>query len=632
MILGDYGESRLNNELEVVFTRHTRVKIFTPAGFDWGTRVLTLYTKDHEETLSDLEGATYTLDANGEVERTKLDRSAIFEESVDEEHTRYRFAFPALKPGCVIEYRYTITQQSWFFFPSWTFQSSIPVRWSEYRAIEPRGLAYARATKGYEAFAVNEATEVLWHFTGSAAVYLGESIAKCTQYRWVMRDLPALKEEPFITTMDDYASSVELQLAEYALRGGGSKRVLKSWDALISELLKSGHLGGMTETIGPVRELAQKVIAGKETPFDRMTAIYDYIRTTLVWNHQYRVFGNGDLGEVLESKKGTSAEVNLLLISMLRSAGIGADPVLISTRSNGRITELYPLVSQFNTIVARAVVGGTQYFLDATDPLRGRDLLPTGALNVRGLVIQEGKVEWVTLTSNRKYVHRSLADLTLDSTGGARGTLASVDEDYAAFLRRRDLVEKKSLDIARETFETEKTGFSIDSLTVLGRDSIAGPLTITAVVSSPAVAQTSGEYLYCNASILDRVNNNPFKLKVRRFPVDMAYARSFTRSTVIHIPEGYEVKELPRTVDLTSGLDEARFTRSASAENNTVQVLVRMSITATTFQPSRYESLKGFYDQIVAAEADQIVLRRIPLVRPQGAPKTVKPSKGGKTR
>jgi hypothetical protein len=112
----------------------------------------------------------------------------------------------------------------------------------------------------------------------------------------------------------------------------------------------------------------------------------------------------------------------------------------------------------------------------------------------------------------------------------------------------------------------------------------------------------------------------------------MAYARSITRSTIIHIPEGYEVKELPRTVDISSGLDETKFTRSVSVENNTVEVLVRMLINATTFQPSRYETLKSFYDQMVAAEADQIVLRRLPAARPQAVPKASRPSKGGKRR
>ncbi len=628
MVLGDYGESRLNNELHVVFTRHTRIKIFSPAGFTWGTRTLTLYAKEDLETLDHLEGATYALGAGGDVERTILDKSAIFEEKVDDEHTRYRFAFPALKPGCVIEFRYTITRSSSLFFPPWTFQASIPVRWSEYRVIEPRAMAYVRATKGYEVLAVNEETETSQPFSGVAASYFGERMVACRQYRWAMRDLPPLKEEPFMTTVDDYASSVELQLAEYAHPGGGTERVLKTWKELVDELVKSESLGQAAEPTGAVRDLTAGVVAGKESVAAKLAAIYDYVRSTFVWDGRLRVFGGGDVPAFMQTRKGSSADINLLLVSMLRSAGIQADPVLISTRSNGVITDIYPLVSQFNAILVRANAGGTQYFLDATDPLRGSDLLPQDALNVRGLVLSEGRVEWVVISSNRMYVHRLLADVTLDSAGGVRGRLESADDGYAAYFRRKDLEGKKSLEFAREVFDAERSGLSLDSIAITGQDSLAGGVRIRARVSAPAVAQVSGEYVYLTQSIVDRVKENPFKLKVRKFPVDMAYARSLSRSTVIHIPGGYEVKELPGRVEFSVGADEARFTRSAVQDKGTVQVLVRMQINVTRFAPSRYEALRTFYDRIVAAEADQIVLQKAP---PPKSPESQKPARRTKS-
>jgi hypothetical protein len=108
MLLCGYGEAMINNELGLDRTVHMRIKIFSPAGYEHGTVTIGLYTKDDAEKLSGLEGATYSLDASGEIVRTKLEKKMVFEEEIDNSTTRYRFTLPALQPGCVIEYRYKI--------------------------------------------------------------------------------------------------------------------------------------------------------------------------------------------------------------------------------------------------------------------------------------------------------------------------------------------------------------------------------------------------------------------------------------------------------------------------------------------------------------------------------------------
>jgi transglutaminase-like putative cysteine protease len=635
MVLCSYGEARINDNLGIDYNVHMRIKIFTPAGYEHGTVVLGLYTKGDAEQISDLKGATYTLDGSGEIVRTKLEKNMIFEEEIDNTTTRFRFTLPALKPGCVIEYRYKIVRESWFHISSWTFQKSIPVRWSEFRAIIPMAMAYARLLKGYERFAVKEETEVFQPFSGGAHGYFGSSPVRCTQYRWVMRDLPAFTEEAYITAVSDYASSVEMQLGEYALPGGGSRKVLKTWDAVIKELLDDKEFGDMAEPNGRVRDLTATVIVGKEKPIEKLSAMYDYVRNTIVWDGNRRVFGGGSVKDVLESKKGSSADINLLLAAMLRSAGIDAHPVILSTRANGQVTETYPMLSPFNTTVVRAKASGNDYVLDATDPLRKFDLIPTSILNVRGLVIRPGAVEWITITSPKRYVHRTAAMLTVDTTGEVHGTLESSDEEYSALAKRRDLREKKPIEIARDIFSTEKTGLTLDSVTVTGQDSVDGPLKISAQGIGASYAQVSGDFIYINPAVVDRLTSSPFKLKDRKFPVDMSYKRAFVTSMNLKIPAGYEVKELPWSVRFSVGPGDATYTRESAAVGGMIQVVMRMTINATIFQPSSYSSLKEFYEKIVTAESDQIVLKKLQALPPavkttDAAPRNRKPGKPAK--
>jgi hypothetical protein len=632
LVLCGYGEARINNELGLDYTVHMRIKMFSPAGYEHGTVAIALYTKDDAAKLSDLEGATYSLDASGEIVKTKLEKKMVFEEEIDNTSTRYRFTLPALKPGCVIEYRYKIIRESWFYIPTWTFQKSIPVRWSEFRAVIPAAIAFARFLKGYQSFAVNEETEVTQYFSGSAMAYFGGSLLRCNQYRWVMRDIPAFTDEPYITTVSDYTSSIEMQLSEYAIPGFGTKKVLKTWDAVIKEMLDDKDFGRMVEATGMVRDLTATVIAGKETPISKLTAIYNHVRNSIVWDGKRRVYGGGSLNDVLESKKGNSGDINLLLTAMLRSAGIEAQPAILSTRANGQVTEMYPMLSKFNTTVVRASASGNEYILDATDRLRKYDLIPTSILNVRALVIKPGPVEWITITSPKKYIHRAAASLTVDTTGEVRGTLESIDEEYSALAKRRDLSEKKPVEIARSVFSTEKTGLNIDTVTVTGQDSLDAPLRIYAEVTGATYAQVSGDFIYVNPTMVDRLIASPFKLKDRRFPVDMSYKRAIVDVTNLKIPPGYEVAELPYSMRLSVGAEDAKYSRESAVEGGVIQVMMRMTFNTTTFQPSSYAVLKDFYEKMVAAESNQIVLKKLPPAPPKqkASDSTAKPSKSGK--
>ena len=607
LILADFGESNINDQLGVTYTRHMRIKIVSAAGYEWGNHVITLYTKKKREILDKLEGATYSLSLDGSIQKTELDDDMIFKEKADEDFTRYRFTLPGLQPGCVIEFRYRIRYSSPFLLPTWHFQSTIPTLWSEYRTLVPTTMAYAGVTITFEPFFISESQLRNVHIGGSN--YLtGGTITECKASRWAMHDLAALHNEPYMTTMDDYTPQVRLQLAEYAAPVGITK-VLKTWDKLIEELLDDNDFGDRLDPESDVQEVAQRIAGGLNSPIEKMTAIYDHIRSTMIWSGRRRVYAQ-DLGDALKARKGDGSEINFILMSMLRSVGLTVDPVIASTRSNGRVTDVYPLVEQFNTVVARVNAGGSVYFLDATDPIRPVDLVAPELLNVTGLVVKKGPVEWVKITSNRRYRHRSFANLELDPTGEVHGRLESADDDYSALLKRRNAREKKPLDLAKQIFGSEKLGLALDSTEVSGRDTASGPIRVTTHSTGTSYAQASGDYIYLNPVVLDRWTESPFKLKKRRFPVDMSYGRDVSSVTLIRIPAGFEIKEMPK--DFQIGGEDIRFSRKTLVEGDRIKTDVSFSVLVSVFPAEVYESLCEFYNRMVAAEAEQIVLQRKP--------------------
>lgn len=610
VILCDYGTTYFDDELDMVHERHARIKILTTKGYDWGTVSVSLYTKDGTQRIGNVQGATYVLDSTGAMRTIPLDDDDIFTEKVTPERVRYKFTLPALTPGCIIEYRYRTTTTSLFFIPDWVFQHSEPVRWSEYRVRTPRSISYAFVTTGYERFEIAQRREVTQVFRPPASGYLQSSgIVDCIEYRYALANARALRDEPYITTIADYATRIDFQLSAYSLAGTGIRRILQTWPSLIDELLDAGSFGDMIDVTGDIKDVVNEVTRGLSTPQEKMRALYGWVSSSIVWDGSYRMYADKDVDEVLEAKRGNSAEITFVLLSMLKAAGIEAHPVILSTRSNGRIQEMYPILVQFNYVIARALIGGETFFLDATDPRRPLELLPTRALNVRGLVVRKGAEEWVTLESTARGISTGKALLTIDADGAIRGEVSISYQEYANLSARQDLRDKTDLEVARDELKAGEFGIEVDSVTIEHRDDHHKPLTIKAWISSSSMVQKIGDKLYLNPTVLFRITDSPFKNPRRQFPVDFAHGRESTSTVELRIPEGLEVRDTPpaRTYTIPG---KASFARGYEHDGTALKVNTSLSITAPTLEPKLYPRLRELYNRVASAHADQIVLER----------------------
>ena len=192
-----------------------------------------------------------------------------------------------------------------------------------------RRLWYSAVYQGYEPFVINETQDEDQIFSGVAQSYIGETIAHCNHHRWAVQNIPALRDEPYITTIEDYVNKVDIQLAGYAFIGGGKKQVLNSWEALAKELIEHKSFGEIIDDTRRVRKQAGEIVAGLTSQEDKMKAIYNWVAKSIVWSGNQRVFAEQEVNDVLELKRGNNAEITFLLLSLLKSVGINGDPVIL---------------------------------------------------------------------------------------------------------------------------------------------------------------------------------------------------------------------------------------------------------------------------------------------------------------
>ena len=280
---------------------------------------------------------------------------------------------------------------------------------------------------------------------------------------------------------------------------------------------------------------------------------------------------------------------------------------MLSTRGNGQIQDLYPIYSQFNYVIAQVKIGSTTYLLDATDPLRPYDLLPTKVLNTRGLVVKPGEVQWINIASVKKNIDRSMTMIHVNKDGSIIGKLEDSYSDYNSLSHRKSLADEKDVDLAKDLLKTESQGITIDSVTVSNRDSIQSPLTLVSYISSDSYTQKNGDIIYLNPYLVHRWKENPFKSKERKFAIDYGFKNGDMTVMNIYMPDGYELKEKVQNKTILVG-DFASFTRIAGIDNNMIQIINKMEIKSSLISPKYYSQLKEFYAQIVALQAEQIVL------------------------
>jgi hypothetical protein len=297
---------------------------------------------------------------------------------------------------------------------------------------------------------------------------------------------------------------------------------------------------------------------------------------------------------------------------MFKSIGIESYPVILSTRSNGKIQDQYPIVNQFNYVIAKVVLGSDVYYLDATSPFRPYDLLPQKILNVRGLVIKEDSPTWVSLSSDKRYVDSTIALVKVSDDGSIKGDFEDNYSGYGGVDIRQDIKDAKKLtDIAKSNFNTDRNGFIIDSVNIANENNISVPFVITAHVHSDSYAQSAGDMIYLNPMVVNRLYENVFKNRVRKFPVDFSYPSSITTLINLKIPNGFEIKDNVNDTTLMFGRKNMYFVRKVLVDGNLIQIKINIVRNSVIVNPDDYSVLKRYYERIVAVEAQQLVLARI---------------------
>jgi Domain of Unknown Function with PDB structure (DUF3857)/Transglutaminase-like superfamily len=611
VVMCDYGKTRVQNGETGFFVQYScirRIKIFKQEAVnEWANEQIRLRTG--AEKMVSVKASAYNLE-NGRWIETKMEKSSVFEEKIDADRYQIKFSIPNVKVGTILEYAYIINKDD-PFVRDWYFQTSIPKIHSEYRFESPIYFGYALVYYGNIPYLVKDKVTEKLPSTGAEIMSGQSALNKVDKYHWIQKDVPAFKNEPYITAAKDYISRVEFQLAYYQYPGSMMQTFFSTWEDLVQKLRDADYFGRKLKKSGTGEDLVKTLVAGKTDPKERAKAIYDYVKTTYKWNEKHNFITEQSLKDLEKSKTGTSADINLALINLLKISGLDANPILLSTRSNGQVIKEYPILDKFDNVIAHIKIGTEEIFMDATSPVRPMNMLPYEDLNGDGFFINmsDKKFKWIPLQNSFKATSYMSVDATLNESNQLVMDIANTEKGYDALDAMKLIKSKNEPTYFKETYKKLLANGKISGTSVENNGTEV--FKSKAKIATTDYVDASGNLLYLNPMLDFGLDNNPFKALERQYPVDFVYPKENLYQFSLAVPKGYKVSEVPKSTRLAWQDGSVKFDYIVEATDQKIVIKSKISLKNPVFMPAAYKELRDFYGKIASKHAEQIIFTKI---------------------
>ncbi|WP_374166196.1 DUF3857 domain-containing protein [Arcticibacter sp. MXS-1] len=607
MVLFDKADVYFDQNFDIVMERHKRVKIFNEKAKDAANVRLEYYSINHYEELYGLQAQTINL-KDGKTVITKLDKKQIFTEAVDKNQTALVFSFPDVQPGSIIEFKYQWKTGSFSNFPDWEFQSDIPVRYSELTTSVPDLIYYKPQYRIHQPFFKNK-TSSESKSLGTGTESVGYTVDIRTQ---ALQNVPSLSNEPYMTSRRDNIESVQFQLAQIKPIGGFVKSYADTWQKVVNGLTEDEDFGSQLKKKLQGEELLVAKAKSLKTTEEKIAYLFNEVRNTMKWNGVDRWYTNDGISKAWQKKTGNSTEINLILYRLLHQADVKeACPMIVSTRSHGKINIAYPWLYQFNRTVVHIPVDSTKMFvLDACSKYQPYNTIPDHLLNSYGLSVDKDSKKYDFVELNAPEAARKNVFITaqIKADGKVSGNANIYDFDYhkisSAQLFKTDGEEK-----FKEWLTEKDNAIKINNMKLEGVDIDSLPMK-ELFDFEMELKGVDGDYIYFNPNLFSSLRKNPFLAEKRTTIIDFGHPSKYTITGTYEIPEHFKADALPKSLNLVMPDKSISFKRIVNEEDGRIMIRYVIDFQKSIYVQDEYPLLRQFYKQMFDMLNEQIVLKK----------------------
>jgi hypothetical protein len=503
--------------------------------------------------------------------------------------------------GSVIEYSYKLTGFLGTGLRDWNFQGPIPVRFSRYIVQFPTSIPIE--CKPFGTIPVQKQNSSSW---------------SDTVHSFTMTDIPALHPEPFMTCMDDYRQklSVKYNTAGHIGRAYGFSQ---NWGFIALQLMLDKELGKQLLEELPNTEVMDEGLQTIREPYNRMMYVYYYVKNNMHWNDRSAMETQRGIKEAWKEKKGTNGEINLILINLLKKAGLEAMPLMVSTHGHGKIDNSNPSPRQFNRLMVYIRINDQDHVLDASDRFGSPKLFPWDVQYSTQLVIYSNGI-----TDNRnlniqseikpfydkKAAFREVVQIqgNIDNAGLLTGDATVTSYDYSrvqkmvALQLGKDQFIEKYFTAGNEAIHLDSSSFineNVDTLPLKQQVWFSNKLTST------------GNYKYFSPNLFTGLNKSAFEAESRFSDIFFGASQNLNVIENIFIPEGYGFDTPLKDTSFTSPDGTMVFSRNVNTHTDLINIHYSLEFKAPTYLAIEYSDIREFFDKCLNTLNEQIVIKKL---------------------
>jgi hypothetical protein len=409
---------------------------------------------------------------------------------------------------------------------------------------------------------------------------------------------------------------VEFELKGVSVPGEIYKDYAQTWDNVREFLKNEYEMGSRLKVQNPYAEEMKSLdLEGKPVSV-KASRIFALLKSKLKWNKEYKLYCKNPQ-RILKEGKGSNIELNYIYMAMLRDAGISSTPMLIRRRSMGRLPLTYASIDKLNTFVVAFVdENDALLFADCSADYGDVNILPAD-LMAEGILYDPNVTKTPNNGATRGGTIYDLSEIGGNATNTRINCLVTPDGQLAgqrinthigynalsyknAYHEMEDslaIIEKieKNLDCKLSSFRTknaEGVGRAVEERIRFSKEAVV-----------------DGDRIYFNPIVFADEKTNYFVQSDRVLPVEFPAAQTTTITSVVTLPEGYVVEEMPKpeTVQLPGYL--AVTITFEMQENNLVTKY--QSIVDNTFIPAtEYANLQEFWNKVLKINSMMVCLKK----------------------
>jgi hypothetical protein len=596
-------------------TYYYRIKVLTEKGKDLAT-VEIPYEK-HNWKASDIRGRTIHSDGTI-IPLTVKPEDLMTEKSGEQQFGKRVFTLPGVEVGSILEYTYTYRyDDNEFSSPRWQVQRkyfvhSAHYQFTPFKAFMPTGTPDTSTSM----YLIDEhgrpVNSLAWWNRLPPGVNMKTSVNG--SYTVDVTDVPPIPDEEWMPPIDSFLYRVFFYYLPASTPNEFWLSESKFW---------SKDVDKFAEPSKAIKAAVDGIVAANDSDENKAKKLYDAVEALDNTDYSRRK-SESEMKELkikeakhaedtLAQKSGSSEDIAMLYLAMLRAAGLPAYAVKVVDRDRGIFDPTYMSLRQLDTTLVAVTIGGKEVVVDP-----GEKMCPFGTLNWRhsdaGGVGQSAQGLTVSTTAPQAYKDNAtnrIGDITLDAHGVVTGSFNIVMTGQEALrwrqasLRNDDTELKKDFDRGLERIVPDGVEVHVDHF--LGMNEPGANLIAIAKVSG-SLGTATAKRLMLPGFFFETRSSQPFVNEEKRMePVDMRYPDRITDQVTYHMPEGMTVEGAPQDANI-AWPGHAVFVAKSKAGPGQIIIANSLAVAFTEAKPEEYQDLRGFYQKIAAATQEQLVL------------------------